>query len=540
MGPVKWQAIKGSNVVVANYSASIRMMSESGFLQSLLSFPKEAINDETVELLQPYFSAPDFNYESARKASGNVAGLCNWAESMCKYHAVAKFVEPKIVALQKAESELQEAELKQEEAEAQLAEVQKEVDDMQARLECATKNKKDLEEDAAKTKRKLENALTLMSALGGEENRWAEQNSSLKNLASNLVGDCAVAASFLSYLGPFNKNLRDLLMRDILNLCESMSIRMSSQFDLSGFLVDDTEIGQWTVEGLPSDPLSVQNGILVTRSPRCPLLLDPQGQGKSWIIRKEESKGLKITSFDDSGARNIIEDAITKGVPVLIENVEEDIDPIFDDILEQNFIQKGNQRFVQLEDKELEVDPGFRMYLSCRHPNPNFSPETFARVSMIDFRVTQSGLEDQLLSELIFREKRDLEEQRRSLLEEVQNCKQRIASLESDLLTQLSNSSGNLVEDSALVEVLAATKETSKDVVNRMKSASETRAKVTSICEEYRDAAHHAMLLYFVLSEFASVNPMYQVSIDIRKRICIHDLLENGCLSYKTNLLYLF
>lgn len=43
-----------------------------------------------MELLQPYFAAPDFNYESAKKASGNVAGLCNWAASMCKYHEVAK------------------------------------------------------------------------------------------------------------------------------------------------------------------------------------------------------------------------------------------------------------------------------------------------------------------------------------------------------------------------------------------------------------------------------------------------------------------
>jgi len=45
-----------------------------GFLTSLLNFAKEQINDETVELLQPYFAAPDFNFEAARKASGNVAG----------------------------------------------------------------------------------------------------------------------------------------------------------------------------------------------------------------------------------------------------------------------------------------------------------------------------------------------------------------------------------------------------------------------------------------------------------------------------------
>jgi hypothetical protein len=34
------------------------------------------------------------------------AGLCNWAAAMCKYHEVAKVVEPKIAALRAAESEL--------------------------------------------------------------------------------------------------------------------------------------------------------------------------------------------------------------------------------------------------------------------------------------------------------------------------------------------------------------------------------------------------------------------------------------------------
>jgi dynein heavy chain len=63
-------------VICGAYDMAVKMMSDSGFLSALLNFPKEQINDETVELLQPYFAAPDFNYDSARKASGNVAGGC--------------------------------------------------------------------------------------------------------------------------------------------------------------------------------------------------------------------------------------------------------------------------------------------------------------------------------------------------------------------------------------------------------------------------------------------------------------------------------
>jgi dynein heavy chain len=51
-------------------------------------------------------------------------------------------------------------------------------------------------------------------------------------------------------------------------------------------LVDDATVGEWNLQGLPKDTLSVQNAIMVTNSDRYPLLIDPQGQGQSWIARK--------------------------------------------------------------------------------------------------------------------------------------------------------------------------------------------------------------------------------------------------------------
>nr|6L4P_B Chain B, Flagellar outer dynein arm heavy chain gamma [Chlamydomonas reinhardtii] len=84
---------KGRMVQVGNYPEAQKMMNQMSFLQDLKDFAKEQINDETVELLEPYFMSEDFTFENAQKASGNVAGLCNWAESMAKYHNVAKVVE---------------------------------------------------------------------------------------------------------------------------------------------------------------------------------------------------------------------------------------------------------------------------------------------------------------------------------------------------------------------------------------------------------------------------------------------------------------
>ena len=42
-------------------------MGSSSFLNGLLNFPKDNINGEMVELLQPYLQMEDFNLETAKK-----------------------------------------------------------------------------------------------------------------------------------------------------------------------------------------------------------------------------------------------------------------------------------------------------------------------------------------------------------------------------------------------------------------------------------------------------------------------------------------
>jgi dynein heavy chain, axonemal len=57
-------------------------------------------------------------------------------------------------------------------------------------------------------------------------------------------------------------------------------------------------INEWNKDGLPSDELSVQNGILTIKAKRFPMCIDPQMQATNWIANKETSKKENRNNFN--------------------------------------------------------------------------------------------------------------------------------------------------------------------------------------------------------------------------------------------------
>lgn len=123
----------------------------------------------------------------------------------------------------------------------------------------------------------------------------------------------------------------------------------------------------------------------------------------------------------------------------MIEAIGEEIDAILDPLLSRQFIKKGKNQFVKLGSEDVEISPKFQLYLQTKLSNPHYKPETAAQCTIINFIVTENGLEDQLLASVVKVEKPDLEQSKEELVAQQNQYQITLAQLETDLLKQLSD-----------------------------------------------------------------------------------------------------
>jgi dynein heavy chain len=282
--------------------------------------------------VRPYLQMEHFNVETIEKKNSAAAGLCSWVLNIVAYYDIVITVEPKRKALREAATKL-------EAANEQLAEVQGKVKDLQDRLDkltadfdAADKAKNDAQEVSSKGKMKLELAQRLTTALGSEGSRWSTGIQTLAGKRDLIVGDSLMAAAFISYIGPFTKEFRvDLVMNEWLPFLQTAvvgkSIAMSQDCDPLKTLTTESEICGWNAQGLPSDPVSAENGTIVCNSSRWPLIIDPQLQGVSWIKTMESKveRNLQITRLGAPDMLAKLEQSIENGWSLLIENMGEKV-----------------------------------------------------------------------------------------------------------------------------------------------------------------------------------------------------------------------
>lgn len=279
-----------------------------------------------------------------------------------------------------------------------------------------------------------------------------------------MIGDALVSAAFVSYIGPFSASFRARLWRDEW-LVDIAARKIPATLGIDPLDVLATAAGQarWKGQGLPDDRVSLENAAVVVSCKRYPLLIDPQLQGVKWIRGRETS--LKAIQLSQKRWLSAVESAVSDGQVLLIEAIGEEIDAILDPLLSRQFVRKGKSFTVRLGADDVDLHESFKLYLQTKLINPHYKPETAAQCTIINFIVTESGLEDQLLAMVVKVEKPDLEQTKEELVNKQNEFQITLAGLESALLQNLSDANpATILQNKDLIESLEVTKKTSMEI----------------------------------------------------------------------------
>ncbi|CAH8543326.1 unnamed protein product [Schistosoma rodhaini] len=471
-------------------------LAKRGVQEEILNFDARKITPDlrlsVEELLAK--NQESFDPRVAKRASVAAAPLATWVRANVQYAKVLERIAP----LEKEHAKLKQSLIQAENSLTNLTKGLSNVDSNVANLrtifEKRTSEAANLKMELEKTRETLLSAETLVGELESEHTRWENQINEITIQLASLPPLALIASAFITYLSACPEDVRrqqitnwikDLTNLGILPTSLSSEInndRTSSQdFDLRRFLSTEHEQLLWYSQGLPSDQLSGENAVTIVHTTMCPFIIDPSSRALNWLKVYLKDQRLEVVNQQSPNFITTLELAVRFGKCLIVQEVDE-IEPILMPLLLKDLIIQGSRNFIRIGEKLIDYHQEFRLFLCTRkllYGLDYIQPiSANPLVTIINFITTQTGLIEQLLEITLQNEYPQLEIQRQQLIHNEEEMKMELAKLENDLLEELSNAHGNILENKELLSSLNKTKQSSLVVTNSLKESLRLQAEL--------------------------------------------------------------
>jgi dynein heavy chain len=486
-------------------------------LDSLKKYERDSIPEKVIKKIKPYVSREDFSVKKIEIASKACRAICMWVHAMYNYYHINENVKPKRARLATAQAELDRMNAGMEETKKALQAGLDRLEFLQQKHQKLLLERERLEMAVRNCTIKLKRANRLLEGLGGEQHRWSSTIASLSDGYESIVGDVLVSSGTIAYLGAFTSAYRTRMTSDWRAKLKELGLPHTDGCSIRTTLADPVQIRAWCLAGLPTDSVSTENGIIMSKARRWPLMIDPQGQASKFIKKLGSEKfeqGMAIAMLSDPRFLQTTEIAIKNGQWLLLENLGEELDPALEPLLQQQIVSIRGHPHIRLGENVIEYDDKFHLYMTTKLANPHYAPELQVKVTLLNFTTTPEGLQDQMLGIVVSAEAFSLEQEKNQRVIDNAKLKNKLQELEDHILKLISENKGhNILEQEELIETLASSKITSSDVARELASAEVTEQRIDEQRRAYAPVAQRASILYFCISDLGVIDPMYQYSL---------------------------
>ncbi|CAM9131219.1 unnamed protein product, partial [Ectocarpus sp. 4 AP-2014] len=490
-----------------------KFLGNRGVKEDILNFDARRIDPQLrakVTKLLTQKSA-SFEHASIYRVSVAAAPLATWVKANIKYSTILEKIQPLEEELHEAVAALDKSQARLTQCEEELAAIDRKAAQLKEEFAQRTREAETLRAGLERAQGILTKAQRLVSQLGGEQQRWQDQAMSLSDALATLPLKMLLAAGFATYLVRHPENTR----RAMLELW-SEALGLPPGFSFRGLMSTESQLLVWKGEGLPADDLSQENALVLANSPgRVPFIIDPANACTAWLqsfLAKDASRPLEVVSAGDARFTSRVELSVRFGKTLLVLECD-GVEPMLYPLIRHDLVHQGPRYVVQVGDKLMDYNENFRLFMVTRNPKPELPPDASALVCEVNFTVTRSGLEGQLLGVTIQHEQPELEKAKSEMLREEEGFKVRLADLEKGLLEALATAEGDLLEDTSLIERLSETKTTAAEIQVALEKSAEASQELDRQRDVYRDFARAGSTLFFLVEAMQAMSPMYKSSL---------------------------
>jgi dynein heavy chain, axonemal len=151
----------------------------------------------------------------------------------------------------------------------------------------------------------------------------------------------------------------------------------------------------------------------------------------------------------------------------------------------------------------------FKFFITTKMAKPHYSPEMCVKVTMLNFMVTQEGLQEFMLNIVVSLVETQRSEQRVRAIRDKAGKMKIMKELQDTLLDLVSNAGDDILENRALKETLDESAITKDDINTTLADIKSILDNMKAILQQFTPVAKRVSNLFFVLTDLVNVDPMY-------------------------------
>jgi len=514
-----------------------KVIRRDDFIATVVHFDPESITAKQVkDLTDNYLCLDEFDNDAVQRASTACGPLNKWVVSLLHYSAILRRVQPLREEVATLQTESDKLQRQQAGIEGEVKLLEASIAQYKAEYAQAIREIEGIKGEMDVVAGKVTRAEALLTSLASEKERWHDTSASFQRQLSSLVGDALLSAAFLTYAGLFDHRSRRQLLAEWSSALTALQVPFRPDLSPTDYLSRPAQQLEWASHGLPNDQLCVENAIILERAQhRYPLVVDPSGQATKFLLSKFAARKVQTTSFADGGFLKTLASAVRFGTPLLIQDVEESIDPLLNPVLNKELQRTGGRTLLRLGNEDIDFSPQFLVILVTRNPTARFPPDLCSRVTLVNFTVTPASLCSQALSQVLRAERPDVDRRRTEVLRLQGEQNVRLRELEEGLLTELSAVEGNILDDDRVLKALEGLKAEAAEVGRDVASTQGVMEELKATSDVYEPLALAVTQVFFLMARLSSVHFIYQYPIQYLLSILGYVLQANPPPSASTS-----